>query len=279
MADNAISSTVASAALIAGNAAIAKLTAADTSRIIAETSAKETSNTAAEDLEAINDQVAQMIEQTKLNNAGKVTSYEKETYDVSIDNNMTARDIGILRKNDSRLNLFSSLTKGDTVDVFKFRVTTTGYTKLGTLIADPEDKELLRIQIFSKSSGILIADRDPESGDAYENYQKLEAGTFELKQDEYAVRVSRMPGTDSLSQNEIQYVVQLSQGLYKNDFDTIEKGKSSSQDAYGFATTLANNADSLISGLSAASTFISSLPAIGTSATSKLTGALYDALF
>jgi len=192
---------------------------------------------------------------------------------------MTARDIGILRKNDSRLNLFSALTKGDQVDVFKFRVTNTGNAKLGTLIADPEDRELVRIQVFSKTSGVLIADQDPDSGDAYLNFKKLEAGTFELAQGDYVVRVSRMPGQDSAAQNEVQYAIQLTQGVYRNDFDTVEKGKSASQDQYGYALSLGAGTDALVSGLSAASSFISNLPAIGTSATSKLTGALYDALF
>jgi|JI10StandDraft_1071094.scaffolds.fasta_scaffold374794_2 hypothetical protein len=277
MAIGAVSSVQASPELIAKNAAIAAKAAAETAKAIEESNVTNTS-TAADELEAINDQVAQMIEQTRLNNAGKVASYEKETNDVTVDNNMTARDIGVLKKNDSRLNLFSALEKGDAVDVFKFRVTTTAFTKMGTLIADPEDKDKVRIQIFSKSSGVLIADKDPDSGEAFENYQKLEAGTLELKQGDYAVRVSRMPG-DSLSQNDIQYVLQLNQGVYKNDFDTIEKGKSSSTDQYGFAATLGAETEGLMDALSAGSSFISSLPAIGTSATDKLTGALYDALF
>ena len=277
MAIGAVSSAQASPELIAKNTAIAAKAAAETAKAIEESNVKNTS-TAADELEAINDQVAQMIEQTKLNNAGKVASYEKETNDVTVDNNMTARDIGVLKKNDSRLNLFSALEKGDAVDVFKFRVTTTAFTKMGTLIADPEDKEKVRIQIFSKSSGVLIADKDPDSGEAFENYQKLEAGTLELKQGDYAVRVSRMPG-DSLSQNDIQYVLQLNQGIYKNDFDTIEKGKSASTDQYGFAASLGAETEGLMDALSAGSSFISSLPAIGTSATDKLTGALYDALF
>jgi hypothetical protein len=59
----------------------------------------------------------------------------------------------------------------------------------------------------------------------------------------------------------------------------VEKGKSDSQDAYGFATSLGASTDALVSGLSAASSFITNLPAIGTSASSKLSGTLYDALF
>lgn len=269
----------AQAELVAKNAAIAATAAADVAAAIARVNKKSTGPSATDQFEAINEQVAQAIEQAKIDQSGKVASFEKETNDVAIDSNMTARDIGILRKNDSRLNLFSALTKGDQVDVFKFRVTNTGNTKLGTLIADPEDRELVRVQIFSKSSGVLIADQDPESGDAYDNFKALEAGAFELDQGDYAVRVSRMPGKDSSAQNEVQYAIQLTQGVYKNDYDTVEKGKSSSQDQYGYALSLGAGTDALVSGLSAASSFISNLPAIGTTATSKLTGALYDALF
>lgn len=265
------------AALIARNAAILAQAQKETAQAIDETNVKPEGN-AADDLEAINDQVKLLIDQKEIDDSGRGRSFEKDTNDVKIDNNMTARDIGILRKNDSRLNLFSALTVGDTVDVFKFRVTNTANTKIGTLAADPQSKELLRVQIFSKNTGALIADGDPEAGDAYENFKSLEAGTFELKQGDYAVRVSRLPGTDVRNEKAVQYVIQMSQGVYKNDFDTIEKGYSESQDPYGFALSLGAGHDALMSGLSSASSFISNLPPIGSSATDKLTGSLYDAL-
>lgn len=269
----------AQAELIARNNTILQRTTQQTAQAIADAMAKPVTNTTLDEFEAINQQVQDLIDQTKINNSGAVQEFQKETNDVKIDNNMTARDIGILRKNNSRLNLFSSLSAGDAADVFKFKVSNTGFTKLGLLIADPTDKEQFHIQIISKTSGILIADNDPKSGDAYAAYQKLEAGTFELKQGDYVARISRMPGQDTQLKNDIQYAVQLTQGTYKNDYDTIEKGYSDSQDAFGFSTTLANNADQLLAQLGAASSFISSLPPIGSSATSKLTGALYDALF
>lgn len=231
------------------------------------------------DLADITEEVTALVDQIKLQQSTSVKEFEKQTNDVTIDNNMTARDIGILRKNDSRLNLFSALSKGDSVDVFRFKVSTTANTKLGTLIADPTDKALFRVQVFAKGSGRLVADQDPESGEAYANFQKLEAGNLELTQGDYVMRISRLGGQDPRSQNEIQYAVQLSQGIYKNDFDTVEKGRSASQDEFGFAISLGAGTDQLIKGLSAGFSFISNLPAIGTSATSKLTGALYDALF
>lgn len=270
----------AQADLIARNTAIASQAESNVAAAIARVTQKPAADSsAASDLEAINQQVANLVEQAKLNNSGSVQEFQKQTNDVKIDNNMTARDIGILRRNDSRLNLFSQLSANDTVDVFKFKVTSTAFTKLGILIADPNDKEQFRIQIFSRDSGGLIADNDSTSGDAYEAYQKLEAGSFELKQSDYIARVSRIPGKDVQKKDDIQYAVQLTQGIYKNDYDTIEKGYSESQDAFGFSISLANNADQLLTQLTSASSFISSLPPIGTSGTSKLTGALYDALF
>lgn len=266
------------AALIAKNNAIATASKLATDKAIADSNVK-TTDSAADELRRINDQVKLLADQTLLNNSGKVVSYEKESHDVTVDNNMTARDIGFLRKNNSRLNLFSALEKGDKVDVFKFRVTNAGEAKMGTLIADPTDKELIRIQLFSKSSGVLIADQDPKSGQAFKNFEALQAGTFELRPDEYAIRVSRMPGQDVRAENDVQYVIQLSQGLYRNDFDTVEKGVSADQDPFGRPLSLGAGTEGLLSLLGASSSFISNLPPIGTSATSKLTGAMYDALF
>ena len=266
------------AELAAKNARIRAEAQAATDKAIAESNVKPSAS-AADELKKINDQVKLLADQALLSNSGKVVSYEKESHDVTVDNNMTARDIGFLRKNNSRLNLFSALEKGDKVDVFKFRVTNAGDVKMGTLIADPTDKELIRIQLFSKSSGLLIADQDPKSGQSFKNFEALQAGTFELRPDEYAVRVSRMPGKDVRAEDDVQYVIQFTQGLYRNDFDTVEKGVSKDQDAFGKPLTLGASTEGLLSLLGSSSSFISNLPPIGTSATSKLTGAMYDALF
>nr|WP_298683913.1 hypothetical protein [uncultured Dongia sp.] len=265
------------AALVAKNAAVLKKAVADTAAAIA--ASNEAMKESTTDLSDISDQITAEVDQIKLQQTLTVAEFEKETNDVKIDNNMTARDIGVLRKNDSRLNLFSALSAGDSVDVFRFKVATTGNVKMGSLIADPTDKGLFRAQIFSKSTGQVIADQDPNSGQAYTNFQKLEAGTLELAQGDYVMRLSRLGGQDPQSKNEVQYAVQLTQGVYKNDYDTIEQGTSADQDAYGFATSLGVGTDNLVSSLSSGYSFISNLPAIGTSATSKLNGVLYDSLF
>ncbi|WP_374377216.1 hypothetical protein [Dongia sp.] len=243
------------------------------------TSANTAAATSAQDeLDQISKEIERIASEMKKSGPiGDVQEFQKNTNDVKIDNNMTARDIGILRENDTRISLFSSLGEGDKVDVFKLRVATTGLTTIGSLVSDQEQKDALRIQVFSRSSGALIADNDLDAGDARKNYLLLTQGALELKQGDYAVRVSRADGYDPQAQKSMQYAIQFTQGGYKRDFDTVEKGVNTSADAFGF-TGLGVGTNALISGLSSASSFISSLPAIGTSATSKLTGVLFDSL-
>ena len=243
-------------------------------------SAATTAATSAQDeLDQISKEIERIASQMKASGPiGDVQEFQKNTNDVAIDNNMTARDIGILRENDTRISLFSSLGEGDKVDVFKLRVATTGLTTIGSLVSDQEQKDALRIQIFSRSSGALIADNDLDAGDARKNYLLLTQGALELKQGDYAVRVTRADGYDPQAQKTMQYAIQFTQGGYKRDFDTVEKGVNTSADAFGF-TGLGAGTNALISGLSSASSFISNLPAIGTSATSKLTGVLFNSLF
>lgn len=234
---------------------------------------------AVDDLDAISAEIDRIASEMKKSGPiGTVEEFQKNTNDVTIDSNMTARDIGILRENDTRISLFSSLSAGDKVDVFKLRVATTGLTTIGSLVGEEEDKDSLRIQIFSRSSGLLIADNDTDAGDARKNYLLLTQGALELQQGDYAVRVSRIDGVDPKAQKSMQYAIQFTQGGYKRDFDTVENGINTDADAYGF-TGLNVGVTNLMSSLTSASSFIANLPAIGTSATSKLTGVLYDSLF
>lgn len=238
-----------------------------------------TASSAVDELADISDQIAALAADMKASGPiGDVEEFQKNTNDVSIDNNMTARDIGILRENDTRLSLFSSLSAGDKVDVFKMRVATTGLTTIGSLVGEAEDKDSLRIQIFSRSSGKLIADNDVDAGEARSNYLLLTQGALELQQGDYAVRVSRIDGVDPQAQKSTQYAIQFTQGGYRRDFDTVEGSVNADADAFGF-TGLSVSTTSLMSSLTSATSFLSSLPAIGTSATTKLSGVLYDSLF
>jgi len=201
----------------------------------------------------------------------KTQDFQKQTNDVQIDNRMTARNVGVLRQNYSRLNVFSSLDKNDTADFFTFTAATSGPTKLGVLTDNPTDASNVRFQVIDKN-GNTIADSSPDAGSAYDAYQKLTAGTLNLQSGKYVLRVTRQDDTKANQQNAYNYAIQLSQGLYKNDYDTVEKGVDTSADPYGFG---ANSAlDTLTSSLAGAVSDLQNLPPIGTSATDKLTGVL-----
>jgi hypothetical protein len=234
----------------------------------------DSANAAIDQLQNISQQLANIQQQT---DASEVQSFEKDTRDVAYDNNATARDAGRLTQNKTRLNVISSLSQGDSVDVFKFSVTTSAATKLGTLSPSGDDAAI-HYQVFSKSSGKLIADSDKSAGDTYKAYQQLQNGTLNLDKGDYVLRISRSKGGDA--SKELQYAAQLTQGTYTQDYDLVEKAyRQGTDDPFGLSSTGSTALTNLIDGLSTSYSFINSLPAIGTDATSKLNGALYDALF
>jgi hypothetical protein len=231
---------------------------------------------AIDQLANISQQLANIQQQV---DADKVESFEKDTRDVQYDNNATARDAGRLTQNTTRLNVISSLSAGDAVDVFKFSVTTSAATKIGTLSPSGDDSSI-RYQVFSKSSGKLVADSDASAGDANKAYQQLQNGTLQLDKGDYVLRISRAKGADTTNSKEFQYAVQLTQGTYTQDYDLVEKAyRAGTDDPFGLSSTGSTALTNLIDGLSTSYSFINSLPAIGTDATTKLNGALYDALF
>lgn len=234
------------------------------------TSSSGSNSSASTSLDAISQQVAAMdqaAQQAKIN----VQNFQKQTNDVQIDNRMTARNVGVLRQNYSRLNVFSSLDKNDPADFFTFTAATGGTTKLGVLTDNPTDASNVRFQVIDKN-GNTIADSSPDAGSAYDAYQKLTAGTFDLKAGKYVLRVTRQDDSKTNQQNAYNYAIQLSQGLYKNDYDTVEKSVDKTADPYGLAANSALN--TLTSSLAGSVTDLQNLPPIGTSATDKLTGVL-----
>jgi hypothetical protein len=237
-------------------------------------SSASSAGSAIDQLANISQQLAQIQQQT---DASKVQSFEKDTRDVQFDNNATARDAGRLTQNKTRLNVISSLSKGDSVDAFKFSVTTAAATKFGALSPSGDDASI-HYQIFSKSSGRLVADSDSSAGDANKAYKQLQNGTLQLNKGDYVLRISRAKGADPTK--EFQYAAQLSQGTYTQDYDLVEKAyRQGTDDPFGLSSTGSTALTNLVDGLSTSYSFINSLPAIGTDATSKLNGALYDALF
>jgi len=230
-------------------------------------------------LQQISDQIAALGASA----ASNVQEFEKTTNDVLYDNNATARSIGQLRLNTTRLNVISALSPKDAADVFTFTASTSGQTKLGLLVNDPtvtdpikDSSGDVRVQVFGQGKG-LVADSDPNSGAAYKNYQALKAGTFNLSAGHYSIRMSRADGIDPQNKNTYNYAVQLTQGTtYSQDYTVTEQGYNpNSGDPFGLGNQSNSPSQILSDGLSDAYSFVSSLPAIGTSGTSKLLGLIY----
>ena len=233
-----------------------------------------------EALQQISDQIAAISAEA----SGDVEEFEKTTQDVLYDNNATARSIGYLRLNQTRLNVISAVSPKDAADVFSFQVSSTGSAKLSVLVNDPEATDQtadasgnVRIQIFAKGKG-LIADSDSGAGTAYENYTALKNGSFDLSSGQYSIRVSRADGVDTQQKNTYNYAIQLSQGTkYTQDYTVTEQAYTpGTDDPFGLGTSSDSPASILSDALSDSYSYISSLPAIGTSATSKLLGFIYN---
>ncbi len=234
---------------------------------------------AAEDKLAEVSREIQKLQQQMKQKKITVQSYRKDTRDVRFDNAITARDIGVLKKNDSRLNVVSALTAGDAVDCFRFKVTTEAETKFGTLTDASASGPQVRFQIFLRGSNVLVADNGAKAAkDHKEAYDQLEEGSRKLVPGDYVVRITR-DSEKALDLNKtLNYAIQLSQGSYRNDYDTVEKAARSGDNPFGLANYRAGTG-SLMSSLQSGSSFISSLPKIGTPATKKLSGIMLNALF
>ena len=203
--------------------------------------------------------------------------FQKDTRDVRFENNVTARNIGVLKKDQTRINVFSSLSSGDAVDGFQFRVTSKTATTFSVLNATKEDEEQLRFQVYYKSSGRLLADSDPKAGAANTVYQAMRDGIFEMETGDYVLRVSRTHGAGADGKKEYSYAIQLSQGLYSQDYDTIERAARATDDPYGVAN-VSEATTNLTSSIASSVSFIQSLPKIGTSATDKLMGLIINSI-
>lgn len=179
----------------------------------------------------------------------------------------SATDIGMLIKDESRLNAISALTKSDPVDFYKVRLTSDGQLGLGALGDDQ-----VRVQLLTRN-GAVIADNDEKAADqsSLDNYDKLKQGRFDIEKGIYVLRVSRKTGIDPTSvQN---YAVQLTMGDYTKDYDTVAK-PANAMDRYGPTTPEATQ--NLFNMLNNGATALNNLGPIGQPASSKLLGALYS---
>lgn len=242
------------------------------------TSSTSAASNASSELQRLEREVARIQQQQAQKNSGKqVQEFQKDTRDIKYENNVNARDIGQLTKDQTRLNVFSSLSKGDAVDLYRFKVTTKAATTLSILNATQADEDKLHFQILNKATGRVVADSDAKAGDAKKTYEGLRDGTFELPQGDYILRVSRANDIGNERNKEFSYAVQLSQGLYSRDYDTIERAARATDDPYGVAN-VSEATTTLTSSLAGSVSFIQSLPKIGSSATSKLMGLIINSV-
>jgi hypothetical protein len=245
---------------------------------MATTSSTSAVANASQELQRIEREVKRIQQQLAQKNSGRtVQEFQKDTRDVRFENNVTARNIGVLKKDQTRINVFSSLSSGDAVDGFQFRVTSKTATTFSVLNATKEDEEQLRFQVYYKSSGRLLADSDPKAGAANTVYQAMRDGIFEMETGDYVLRVSRTHGAGADGKKEYSYAIQLSQGLYSQDYDTIERAARATDDPYGVAN-VSEATTNLTSSIASSVSFIQSLPKIGTSATDKLMGLIINSI-
>lgn len=155
------------------------------------------------------------IEATSVTHAAGTKVWEQERRDVWHDTLRTARDIGRVRLNHSRLNVFSSLAEGDKVDHFKFQVASRGKLRFG-LYTDTET----RFEILNKR-GRVIADSKEGTGRHLERFQRLIGDGEIFEAGDYYVRVSRLDQKETTPAR--PYAVQLQIGtVVKHDYDTTE---------------------------------------------------------
>lgn len=155
------------------------------------------------------------IEATSVTHAAGTKVWEQERRDVWHDTLRTARDIGRVRLNHSRLNVFSSLAEGDKVDHFKFQVASRGTLRFG-LFTDTST----RFEILNKR-GRVIADSKEGTGRHLERFQRMIGGGEFFEPGDYFIRVSRLDQKETTPER--PYAVQLQIGtVVKNDYDTTE---------------------------------------------------------
>jgi hypothetical protein len=245
------------------------------------------SQTIADQTSAALQQISDQIAALSASASGNVQEFEKTSQDVLYDNNATARQIGQLSLNSTRLNVISALSKADKVDTFSLNVATNGNTKFSILVNDPSNPNPLqdssgkvRVQIFAKGKG-LVADSDAGAGTANDNYKALKNGTFSMSSGQYVIRVTRATGVDASAKGTYNYAIQMTQGTkYTKDFTTTEQGYTEgTDDPFGLTNNSNSQANILTDSLADAFSRINSLPAIGTSGTSKLLGMIYSGSF
>ena len=145
----------------------------------------------------------------------KLKVWERNTRDIPLETRQQARYLGGVKLNNSRLNAFSSLKKGDVEDFFSFKSYSRGPLRLGK-----NDDPYLRVELMD-TRGKVIADSDANSGKLFEKFLEFNGDGVDVEPADFYVRVSRLEGDANSSEH--SYSIQLSMGdEVRHDFDTIE---------------------------------------------------------
>ena len=142
-----------------------------------------------------------------------------------------AQYIEDLRPNQDRLNLFSSMPRGDNQEFYRFNLNFSGNVHFAMLtdLLDDQGNALKKsvhgaidIQVMQMHSGTptVVADSNPSSGDHYKNYQQLTGTGLQMTAGPYVIKLTRDASVSS--DNNYFYSFQLVGDRYYQDFDTIQ---------------------------------------------------------
>ena len=167
--------------------------------------------------------------------------WQKSAYDVKDQVKETATDVGYLRKNDSRVDIVSTIDKGNSSQAFSFSNMSDAKVKLSDAGANG-----LRVQVLNQA-GWVVADSKSGQGQASQNYTAMTNGTYDMKQGKYFVTVQRAPNAPTTSQ--VNYNLQLSEGsTVKNDYITDVVAKPASISRQQTVSSLMQVAPNALSG-------------------------------
>ena len=186
-------------------------------------------------LSALSDAVGSLASQLQQNQANRVQTFTVYAQGKAKEKIGDAQYIEDLRPNQDRLNLFSSMPRGDNGDYYKFNLNFSGNVHFGMITDLLDDngntaqsgvKGAADIEILQMhgDTPTVVASSDPTSGDNYSNYQALMGGGMNLQAGQYTIHVTRDASVSN--DNNYFYSFQLAGDRYYQDFDTIQSPAS-----------------------------------------------------
>lgn len=212
-----------------------------------------------------------------------VKAFEKTSADRYSDTILTARDIGQVRKNHSRLSVITTLSENEKEDWFSFTSVSKGKLRLTAVnlsdkadSAEKDDENAtdalqqaqddyekaienfqgknIRVEVYSyvHNRQTLLATNDESNKNGFENFKNIMRGQYEIDKGAYYIHVATEDGKPV--DKDTLYALQLQMGdTYKEDYLTKEtavnhKGMSEGDVAYMGATERAEEGQSSLTG-------------------------------